>query len=319
MASEYDNRITFQKLEIFCLVVELGGVSRAADRLMVAQPVVSTHLRSLQARLGTRLLYRDGNQMKLTPAGERVHDWARETLSRTRALMRELDGLSDGDRGSVVLAASMTLGSYVLPSVLSAFRARRPGASISLSVMGSEDAIAAVETGAADFAIVVANTLPSSPALRAEPLSQDSVVLVAAPDFDPDITSLPVQTLETAPLVSAPSSHIQRALLDDLMARHGVQPRNVVIELGHPEAMKQATRDGLGLWLAFSSAVRHELAEGLLRRIEIVDAEFVVPIVAVTRADKRLSPLQQELLDVIGDEFSATDGEVAPETVATAR
>jgi DNA-binding transcriptional LysR family regulator len=65
--------------------------------------------------------------------------------------------------------------------------------------------------------------------------------------------------------------------------------------------------------------VRHELAEGLLRRIEIVDAEFVVPIVAVTRADKRLSPLQQELLDVIGDEFSATDGEVAPETVATAR
>ena len=36
MAEGYDNRISLQKLEVFCLVVELGGVSRAAEHLFVA-------------------------------------------------------------------------------------------------------------------------------------------------------------------------------------------------------------------------------------------------------------------------------------------
>lgn len=50
-----DNRITLQKLEVLCSVVELGGVTRAADHLWVAQSVVSGHLRSPQERLGAGL------------------------------------------------------------------------------------------------------------------------------------------------------------------------------------------------------------------------------------------------------------------------
>jgi len=50
-----DQRITLHKLEVFELVVELGGVSRAVDRLFVAQPVVTAHIRSLEQRLGTDL------------------------------------------------------------------------------------------------------------------------------------------------------------------------------------------------------------------------------------------------------------------------
>ena len=59
-----DQRISLQKLEIFCLVVDLGGVGRAAEHLFVAQPVVSAHLRTLQERLGAELLYRDGRRLR---------------------------------------------------------------------------------------------------------------------------------------------------------------------------------------------------------------------------------------------------------------
>ncbi|WP_219412377.1 helix-turn-helix domain-containing protein [Pseudonocardia nigra] len=47
-----DNRISLQKLEVLCLVVELGGVHRAAERLFVAQPVVSAHLRPCRSASG---------------------------------------------------------------------------------------------------------------------------------------------------------------------------------------------------------------------------------------------------------------------------
>src|SRR5579884_1382602 len=301
MSSRYDNRISLQKLEVFCLVVELGGISKAAEHLIVAQPVVTAHVQSLQQRVGAKLLYRDGNQMRLTDAGERVYEWARETLSRTRELMRELDGLIEGQRGPVAVASSMTVGSYVLPPVLSEFRGRRPGAAIILSVSDPERAMDAVRKGECDFAVIGADALPETPALRAEVIGDEPIVLVAARDYRPQIESLPVAALVDAPMISSPADHIRREVIDRQLAARGVRSQNIVIELGHPEAMKSATRAGLGMCLLFRSSVERELEQGLLREITLTDADLAVPVVAVVRRDKRLSPIQQELLEAVSD------------------
>jgi DNA-binding transcriptional LysR family regulator len=106
-----DSRVTLHKLEVFSLVVELGGVSRAAEQLFVSQPVVSAHIRSLEQRVGARLFYREGRHLRLTEAGRAVHGWANDVLTHTRELSRHLDGLSDGTQGSVVVGASMSVGS----------------------------------------------------------------------------------------------------------------------------------------------------------------------------------------------------------------
>jgi DNA-binding transcriptional LysR family regulator len=296
---QYDNRISLQKLEVFCLVVELGGMSRAADHLFVAQPVVTAHVQSLQQRLGVKLLYREGHRMRLTDEGERVYDWAAEMLSRTRELMRELDGLAEGQRGTVAVAASMTVGSYLLPGVLTEFRQRRPAAAITLFVSDPEHAMNAVEIGDCDFAIVVADSAPNNPGFRAEVIGHEEIVLVAAPDYGRSVGPLPVAALADAPLVSSPAGLVRRGVIDAQLAANGVRPRNVVIELGHPEAMKRATRDGLGMCLLFRDSVARELEDGTLREVPLSDAQLSVPLMSVVRSDKRLSPIQRELLDAI--------------------
>jgi DNA-binding transcriptional LysR family regulator len=299
VAAPYDNRITLQKLEVFCLVVKLGGVSRAAEHLIVAQPVVTAHVRSLQERLGVKLLYRDGHRMRLTDEGERVYDWACETLARTRELMRELDGLTEGHRSSVAVASSTTVGSYLLPSVLAEFRQRCPSVAITLSVSDPEHALDAIESGECDFAVVVADTPPRNTALRAEVIGREEIVLVAAPDYEPELVSLPAAALADAPLVSSPAGHARRGLIDRQLASLGVHPGNVVIELGHPEAMKRATHDGLGFCLLFRTAVERELEQGDLREVPIDDQQLSVPLMSVLRAGKRMSPIQQELFEAV--------------------
>jgi DNA-binding transcriptional LysR family regulator len=299
MPAQYDKRISLQKLEVFCLVVELGGVSRAAEHLVVAQPVVTAHIQSLQTRLGVKLLYREGHRMKLTDAGERVYQWAHETLSRTRELMRELDGLAEGQRGSVAVAASMTIGSYLLPPILAEFRRRRPASAITLAVSDPEHALQAVELGDCDFAVVVADAPPINPVLQSEVIGHDDIVLVAAPDYEPGVESLTAAALADTPLVSSPAGHVRRDVIDAQLADSGVRPRNVVIELGHPEAMKRATYDGLGMCLLFRTSVMQELEDGRLREVAISDAHLSVPLMTVLRSGKRLSPIQQELLDAV--------------------
>jgi DNA-binding transcriptional LysR family regulator len=297
MARAFDNRISLQKLEVLCLIVDLGGVSRAAEHLFVAQPVVTGHLRSLEERLGTRLLYRDGRTMRLTESGERVYAWANEVLARARQLGREIDGLEDGRRGSVVIAASMSLGSYVLPRFLAEFRVARPQAEITMHISDPEAATAAAVAGEADFAAVLADGPPEEAHLECESMGSADVVLVTAPDGDPSASSISARELEVLPLIASPRDHVRRAIVDRQLHKAGVEPRNVTIELGHPEAMKRAAQAGLGATLLFRSSVAQELAAGSLREIAIEDVHLSVPVFLIRRQSAHLTKLQDDLLD----------------------
>lgn len=299
MSAGYDNRITLQKLEVFCTVVELGSFSRAAEHLYLAQPVVTSHVQSLAKRLGAQLMYRDGRQTRSTEAGQRVYKWASEILSQTRELSRELDGLSSGERGSVAVGASMSVGSYLLPSILADFRERRPLAEITLHVSDPEGALAGVQSGDCDFAVIVGDGHVDGQAISREVIGRAEIVLVAAPDFEPEIESVPLSELRRLPLVSSPRDHIRRELIDRQLEARGVSPENVVIELGHPEAMKRATQRALGVCLLFRGAVEDELQQGVLRTIDLEDGGLSVPLVVVVRDGKQLSAVQGQLIEAV--------------------
>jgi DNA-binding transcriptional LysR family regulator len=79
----------------------------------------------------------------------------------------------------------------------------------------------------------------------------------------------------------------------------GIDHRDVVIELGHPEAMKRAAQQGLGVTLLFRSCVEEDIALGRLQEIKLRDATLAVPLCLVYRKEKRFSRAQQELIDVI--------------------
>ena len=297
---ELDTRIPLQKLEVFSLVVELESVSRAAERLFVAQPVVTAHVRSLEERLGAELLYRDGRRMRPTEAGQTVYRWAQDVLTRSREMAREIGGLADGTRGSAVVASSMTAGSYLLPGVLTGFQRERPEAAITVDISDPEHALRAVESGQADLAVVIEDVeFIRSPKLQHEQLGEEDVVLVTAPESEPREASVPIDRLVTLPFVCSPPGLTRRLLVERRLREHGVERENVVMALGHPEAMKRAAMDGVGAVLLFRSAVRQELEDGRLREVAINDARLRVPILLVYRREKRFSPLQQQLIEAI--------------------
>jgi DNA-binding transcriptional LysR family regulator len=299
VVTSLDLRISLRKLEVLTLVVELGGVGRAAEHLFVAQPVVSAHIRSLEERLQTKLFYREGRQMHLTEAGVAVHAWAEDVLTRTRELHRHLGGLSDGRQGTVAFGASMSVGSYCLPTVLTSYRASHPAVDLRLGISDTEHAIEDIRTGEFDFAVVVSDAQLELPGMDVEQIASDEIVLVAAPGAEPHTDVISTDELSRLPFIDAPEGIIRRTFVDDELRRLGVVERNVVLQLGHPEAMKRATREGLGVALLFRSAVREEIAAGLLREVHVEGVHLTVPIYIVFRKGKTFSPLHLGLIEQI--------------------
>ena len=307
-----DLRISLHKLEVLSHVVKLGGVGRAAEKLFVAQPVVTAHIRSLERRLGVELFYRDGRQLRLTEVGEAVHAWAEDVLARTRECDRLLCGLSDGSTGRVVMGASQSVGSYLLPRVLASFRANHPNAELRLGISTSERAIEDTRTGAVDFSVVVTEPNLELAGMTVEQIGTEELILVSSPYSEPYEDVISVQDLARLPFIDTGEGSIRGTFVEQRLSAAGFADRNVVLELGHPEATKRAAQEGLGVTLLSRTAVRSELESGLLREVRIQGIDIVVPISLVRRAGKRISTMHNELIGEIRAALVAPISERAP-------
>jgi LysR family transcriptional regulator, low CO2-responsive transcriptional regulator len=299
-----DRRISLHKLEVFCLVVELGGVGRAAERLFVSQPVVTAHIRSLEQRLGAQLFFREGRHLHLTEAGRSAHAWACDVLVRTRELDRQLDGLSDGRRGSVVVGAGMSVGSYVLPAVLTRFRRDRPDVDVSLFVSEADEVLQATGAGRCDFAVCILERRPESADLHTEHLRDEELVVVGGPDADLPDGPISVAELAKLPMLDPQNGQARRSVIHNQIEKVTAR-RNVVLELGHPEAMKRVAAQGLGVAMLFRMSVRDEIRLGLLREIPLRGVTLAVPVYLTHRHGKHFSASQRELMEIVREELAA--------------
>lgn len=289
-----DYRLTLQKLEVFCVVAELGSVTRAASQLFISQPVVTAHLRDLEDKLAVTLVRREGRGIVLTEAGERVRKWAQGVITRTSELERELAGAGGRGAGTALVAASMSAGSYLLPPLLCDFHARQPGGLVQLVISTPQLALESVRSGGCDFAVVMLLPDQNLARLVAKPLWNESLVLLSAPGSRWVGDSADREALAMVPFVSTPSA-VMRQLEEGQISANGIASREIVMELGHPEAQKEAVRRDLGVGLFLASSVRADVQCGALRQVQTPGLSFNIPLYLVWREEKELSPYQQAL------------------------
>jgi LysR family transcriptional regulator, low CO2-responsive transcriptional regulator len=299
-----DTRVSLYKLEVFELVVSLGGVTAAADHMGVAQPVVSAHIRSLEGRMGTTLFYREGRKLHLTEAGRAVHAWAEDMLRRTRELSRDLDSVSDGLQGSVVIGASMSIGSYRLAPILAGFLPTHPAVDVRVDVLPAAQCIEDTESGENDFSIVVIQPPEPTHTLTTVQIATERLVLVAPPDDSPEPTVITPDLLPKLDYVEAQKGSLRRSFTDRMLGSVGVKERHVIVELGHPEAMKQMVASGVGVCWLFESAVRHELENKSLKELHVEGVDIWGPIFLVHRTDKFFSALHRSLIEQLTDQLA---------------
>jgi LysR family transcriptional regulator, low CO2-responsive transcriptional regulator len=291
-----DMRIQLSKLAIYCRVVELESVTKAAKELSLSQPVVTSHVRTLRTRLGAELLYREGHSMRTTEAGELAYGWAKDVLTRSHEMSRRIEGLADDSRGNVAIAAGMTVGSYILPPVLSGFQEERPLARIGLDMLDPDHVVAGVEAGAYDFGVLIADGNLLEGSLVFEQVGEDEFVLVAGPSANlPDAVS-PAE-LAKIQQVAPPAHRVREQLLSRLLTAKGIERGPRVIELGHAEAMKQVVKESDAVAFLFGASVRDELARGDLRRVRVRGiGRLPAPIYLAYRSTKNFSALQHALI-----------------------
>lgn len=115
-----------KELRYLIVIAEEKSISRAANRLYMAQSSLSQFLTTYETTLGYPLFIRTSNGVRPTEAGEKLLCFAYQALADYHRVRDEMQDISQLKGGTVILGISSFRGSYLLPPVLSAFHKKYP-------------------------------------------------------------------------------------------------------------------------------------------------------------------------------------------------
>jgi DNA-binding transcriptional LysR family regulator len=282
-----------RQLAAFCAVVELKSFSQAAERLGLSQPAVSLQIRSLEQRLGKRLLDRSGRRVEPTESGRRLYRGAQRLLALEEQLLEQVEADTDGAlRGRLELGASTGPGETVLPLLLCEFQRRHAEVRVALRVSDTQTVVDRVARRELELGVVGAARRHRAVAF--EPFFRDEVVLACPPGHRFADRMISLEELRSEPVILMQEGAGVRQVIEDELRRAGSRLRDfdVHLELGLQESVRSAVRAGYGVTFISRSAIESDLASGTLAaaRVEGLEPARAISLVRPTgRVPSRLA------------------------------
>ena len=309
--------INLHQLKIFHTVARSGSFSRAATELLISQPSVSIQVGELERQFGTDLFEQVGKAVRLTEAGRVLDDYAARILTlidETRIAMDEVKGLR---RGRLLLGATPTPGTYLLPALLGRFKEQYPNIEIALRITDTRRIQELLLQHQLDLGVVGGKV--SFPDLESSVFLTDELVLVVSPAHRfAARPSVRVSDLTGEPFILRERGSGNRESVDEALHRAGVHV-TPVFELEGAEMVKQAVAANLGISILSRCAVELEVAAGRLRIVPVESLRIERAISLVYRRDHRLPRVAQAFLEMIRPAVvagvAAPSAEAASETV----
>ncbi|HEU4973491.1 MAG TPA: LysR family transcriptional regulator [Baekduia sp.] len=276
--------LSARDLAAFVAAVEAGSVQGAADALMLTQSAATKRLQRLELRLGVELLHRTRAGVRPTEAGRSLYPDAREALAaleRAEQRVRASRGVRDA---TLRLASSHTIGGFLLPRWLAAFRAAAPDVLPQLDVVNSFAVLERLRDREADVGFV--EGVEELAAFERLAVGVDALVAVVGPghrwarrrDVRPE-------ELSREPFHAREPSSAVRRFVDRQLAEHGVDLRPAV-QMASTLSLKRSVREG-GFAFLSRHAVEDEVAAGTLVALPVRGVDLSRRLFAIRRPGER--------------------------------
>ncbi len=284
-------------ISLFVNIAECNSVTRGAARSNMSTPAASVRIKNIEVRLGTKLLYRSGHGVTLTPSGQAFLHHGRLVMQQLEHLHGDLHDYVRGAKGHVRVFANTTAITEFLPVVLQDYLAAHPDVSVDLREHLSHDIVRAVSEGTTDIGIIAGNVRTEG--LQVLPYRRDRLVLAASsihPLANRQKIAFP-ETLEFDYVGLEQGSALYAFLKHAAYVVH--KPIKIRIQVGNFEALCRMVEANVGIGvLPESSAARHARTLGI-RMILLSDDWAVRQLQICVRKLDQLPGFAQELVGLL--------------------
>jgi DNA-binding transcriptional LysR family regulator len=288
------------QLKVFCEVVRKKSFSKASEAVFMSQPTVSLQIRALEQELGTRLLDRQGREVRTTRSGEVLYEHARRILQLADQARQAIEQLKGLIKGELTIGASTIPGGYILPDLLAEFKRTHPGIELDLVVGDTKEIVQKVLDNEVELGVV--GTKEKSDKLIFDTFITEKLVLIIPAHtqwFTHAITT--VEELKKVPYILRESGSGTRTTIKRKLEEIGTKETdlNIVMRLGSTAAVKRAVESGVGVSIVSEKAITNEIKLGSIKKMPIEGLELDREFFVVHKRQRSPSPATKALLQFL--------------------
>jgi DNA-binding transcriptional LysR family regulator len=284
-----------KQLKLFLLISDLKSFSKAAELEALTQPAVTQQINRLEREVDSVLIRRKHKRIELTKQGKLFYRFAKNMLTMTENLERELKIINSKDESILRIGSSHIPASHLIYTRIVEFKQQYPAAYIIYELNDTENIAYMVENEMLDIGFVGA---VMNNELNYQSFSGDELKLVSHREFSVN-DSIELAELREVPLIINQKESGVRKFLERKLEDSGIlfEDLNIISEIGLPEALIEIVRMGMGCAFIPSIILDREMKKGDLKIIDIHNFSAYRNYYLVTKKGVRLPKLTKTFLD----------------------
>jgi DNA-binding transcriptional LysR family regulator len=283
-------------LEVFLAMVKHLNFSHAGEEVHLSQPSVSVRIHSLEDELQTRLFEQIGKKVMLTEAGRIFEPYARRVVSALDDSRRAIEEYRGLEQGSLRIGASTTPGMYLVPRVIAKFKRKHPKIVVRLGIKNTRQIEEGIIGSEFDLGIVGGHLI--SDEIETITWRTDELVLTVPRGHrlarNRQIT--PGDLTDEKFINREPGSATQAAIESHLHLLN--LPLESSLEMGNPETVKLAVKDGLGIAFLSKFAIETDLRTRTLVALNVRGLHINRELKIIYRKGRHLSRADSAFIEM---------------------
>ena len=256
--------------ETFLTLCSCKSFTKAAGLLQITQPAVSQHIKYLEEFYGCKLFDTANRKIRLTHQGELLREFAMTVFSDSKHFKENIRSVQT-DTMQFSFGATLSIGEYVMPEILSRLLTKYPEMKFHMSVANTQVLLERLNNGELDF--ILAEGLFDKSEYDSTLFSLEKFIPVCSPKsvFAKDEVSF--NEITKSRLILRERRSGTREIFENILQKnnYSLHAFERIIEIGNMAAIKKMVSNGLGITFLFKVAVKKEIEEGSLSLINIPD------------------------------------------------
>ncbi len=287
------------QMKAFHKVATMGSFTKAAQELFLTQSAVSQQIRALENEVGGKLFDRSGKRIRLTGEGEALLTYTERLFDLHEEIEALFGSLRTLQRGKIAVGATAVIGTYFMPTIISAYHRHYPGIEMDLRMGNSEQILRMILDREVDLGVAGMVKIPAT--LESVFIHREELLFVCSPKNPLAARkTVSLSDLDRIPFIWREKGTQTLALVQRWFQENTADDfPHQTLSLANMEAAKRIVEEGYGVTIIPATAARREIEAGLLQRINVREFNVTVDYGLFYRKGSPISRVAESFLETL--------------------
>lgn len=256
------------RLQTFLTLCETRNYTKTAEKLNMTQPAVSQHIQFLENYYDLVLISGKGKNFSLTEEGKALQEYVRTLKANSERILPLLHRIKNQAK-PLNFGATLTIGEYMVPSILYRIFKENPETNISMVVENTNVLQNMLWEGKIDFALLEGHFNQNQ--FEFKLISDEAFIGICSPNNKIASKTISMEDLLEQNLILREPGSGTRDILEQALYNQNLSIKdfNRIIEIGNMNVIKELCHQDIGITFMYREAVKNELSQGYLKEIPI--------------------------------------------------